>query len=95
MNDIGEVLLAKRKELGLNQAELAEAKENMLKDHATNIKENWYWRGIIQQYLLMGIDQMSGYEDIIKAQTPESIAEFARQIYAAGNKIELVLGPEK
>ena len=74
---------------------LAEAKENMLKDHATNIKENWYWRGIIQQYLLMGIDQMSGYEDIIKAQTPESIAEFARQIYAAGNKIELVLGPEK
>ena len=74
---------------------LTEAKENMLKDHATNIKENWYWRGIIQQYLLMGIDQMSGYEDIIKAQTPESIAEFARQIYAAGNKIELVLGPEK
>ena len=74
---------------------LTEAKENMLKDHATNLKENWYWRGIIQQYLLMGIDQMSGYEDIIKAQTPESIAEFARQIYAAGNKIELVLGPEK
>ncbi len=74
---------------------LAEAKENMLKDHATNLKENWYWRSNIQQYLLLGLDDMTGYEDIVKAQTPESIAEFARQIYSAGNKIELVMGPEQ
>jgi zinc protease len=67
----------------------------MLKDHATNLKENWYWRSKIQQYLLLGLDDMTGYEDIVKAQTPESIAEFARQIYSAGNKIELVMGPEQ
>ena len=74
---------------------LAEAKENMLKDHATNLKENWYWRTNIQQYLLMGLDDMTGYEDIVKAQTPETIAAFARQILASGDYIEMVMSPEK
>jgi zinc protease len=50
---------------------------------------------ILQQYLMYGSDQVTGYEQIVKAQTPETIAEFARQIYNAGNKIELVMSPEK
>ena len=79
----------------IDSTALTEAKENMLKDFATNIKENWYWRSIIQQYLLLGLDDHTGYEDIVKAQTPESIAAFARQLYDAGNRIEIVLGPEK
>ena len=67
-----------------------EAVENMIKDYNTNIKENWFWMGILSNYL-----QISGYEQIVKAQTPESIAEFARKLYGAGNKIELVMAPEK
>ena len=74
---------------------LNEAKENMLKNYATNIKENWYWRSTIVEYLVNGIDDHTGYEDIVKAQTPESIAEFARQLMSAGNKIEIVMAPEK
>ena len=72
-----------------------EAVENMLKDYNTNIKENWFWMGILSNYLLYGSDQISGYEQIVKAQTPETIAEFARKLYSAGNKIELVMAPEK
>ena len=49
----------------------------------------------IQEYLTHGYDGVTSYEQIVKAQTPESIAEFARQLYGAGNKIELVMGPEK
>ena len=45
--------------------------------------------------LLYGFDQITGYEQIVKAQTPETIAEFARKLYGAGNKIELVMAPEK
>ena len=74
---------------------LNEAKENMLKNYATNLKENWYWRSTIVEYLVNGIDDHTGYEDIVKAQTPESIAEFARQLMSAGNKIEIVMAPEK
>ena len=70
-----------------------EAVENMIKDYNTNIKENWFWMGILSNYLMYGFDQITGYEQIVKAQTPESIAAFARQLYGAGNKIELVMKP--
>ena len=65
----------------------------MAKDHATYLKENWYWLGAIQEYLIHGFDNITGYEDIVKAQTPETIAAFARQLYNAGNKIEVVMTP--
>ncbi|MBQ6080465.1 MAG: insulinase family protein [Muribaculaceae bacterium] len=72
---------------------LKEAQENLVKDHATYMKENWYWLSNIQQYLIFGQDDMTGYEQIVKAQTPESIAAFARQLYNAGNRIEVVMTP--
>ena len=70
-----------------------ESQEKMLKDYATNIKENYYWLNNIQQYLIYGINDITGYEDIVKAQTPETIAEFARLLYNAGNRIEVVMTP--
>ncbi len=73
---------------------LNEAIENMIKDYNTNVKENWFWTNILEQYLLNGTDQITGYEQIVKAQTPETIAAFARQLYGAGNKIELIMKPE-
>ena len=74
---------------------LKEAQENMIKDHATNLKENWYWLSTIEDYLIFGQDDMSGFEEIVKAQTPESIAAFTRQLYNAGNRIEVVMTPEE
>jgi zinc protease len=74
---------------------LNEAIENMIKDYNTNVKENWFWMNILNEYLMYGSDQISGYEQIVKAQTPESITAFARDLYSAGNKIELVMSPEK
>ena len=32
---------------------LNEAIENMIKDYNTNIKENWFWMGILEQYLML------------------------------------------
>ena len=74
---------------------LKEAQENLIKDHATYMKENWYWMSNIQQYLLHGHDDMTFYEDVVRAQTPESIAAFARMLYNAGNRIEVVMTPEE
>ena len=74
---------------------LKEALENMTKDYNTNIKENRFWMNAIQEYLMYGADHLTGYEQVLKAQTPETIAAFARELYGAGNKIELVMSPEK
>ena len=74
---------------------LKEIKELMIKDHVTELKENGYWMSTLISYVGRGIDDPTGYEDIINAQTPETIAAFARQILAAGNKVEVVMLPEE
>ena len=74
---------------------LQEIKELMIKEHNTELKENSYWISIISAYIDPGIDYHTDYEQMIKAQTPESIAAFARQILAAGNKVEVVMTPEE
>ena len=74
---------------------LQEIKELMIKEHNTELKENSYWMSIISAYIDPGIDYHTGYDQMINAQTPESIAAFARQILAAGNKVEVVMTPEE
>ena len=77
----------------IDPAKLEDFKAAMLKDHETQVKENNYWYSIIGAYANRGLDNHTGYEDILKSQTPESIAAFARQLMAAGNKIEVVMTP--
>ena len=79
----------------IDGAKLDDFKQVMLKNHETQLKENSYWYGIIGAYANRGLDNCTGYEDIVKAQTPETIAAFARLLMSAGNKIEVVMTPEE
>ena len=74
---------------------LKEIKELSIKDHGTSLKENGYWLRQIHNYLFTGADGHTGFEQIVNAQTPESIAAFARQLLNAGNKVEVVMLPEE
>ena len=79
----------------IDASSLEDFKELLIKDYNNEIKENWYWMWVLNRYVERGIDPHTGYIDIVKAQTPESIAAFARQILAAGNKVEVVMTPEE
>ena len=74
---------------------LKEIKELMIKDHGTSLKENGYWLRQIYNYLFTGADGHTGFDQIVNAQTPETIAAFARQLLNAGNKVEVVMLPEE
>ena len=74
---------------------LNEIKELAVKDMTTNFKENSYWVRTLHNYLFTGTDGHTGILDIVKAQTPESIAAFARQLMSSGNKVEVVMLPEE
>ena len=74
---------------------LQEIKELFVKDLTTNFKENGYWLNTIHNYLFTGADGHTGVLDIVNAQTPESIADFARQLLSSGNKVEVVMLPEE
>ena len=77
----------------IDAASLDDFKKAMLKDHETQLKENSYWYSIISSYAMRGFDFHTGYEDLVNAQTPESIAAFARQLLSVGNKLEVVMTP--
>ena len=77
----------------IDPVKLEDAKTAILKNHETQLKENGYWYNIISAYANDGLDFYSGFEEIVKAQTPETIAAFARQLMAAGNKLEVVMTP--
>ena len=79
----------------IDAASLEDFKKAMIKDHETQLKENSYWNNTIGNYACRGIDFNTGYEDIVNAQTPESIAAFARQLLSAGNKLEVVMTPQE
>ena len=74
---------------------LKDIKENMLKERATDLKENGSWMQWIRTYVLMGANRYSNYEQIVNEQTPESIAAFASKLLSAGNSIEVVMLPEE
>ena len=77
----------------IDPVKLNDFKEVMLKSHETQLKENSYWYSIIGAYANRGQDNVTGYEDIVKAQTPETIADFARELMSSGNKVEVVMTP--
>ncbi len=79
----------------IDPVKLEDFKTVLLKNHETQLKENSYWYNIIAGYADRGLDFHTGYEDIVKAQTPETIAAFARELMKAGNKVELVMSPEQ
>ena len=77
----------------IDVTKLEDFKTAMLQEHETQVKENNYWYSVIGAYANRGLDNHTGYEDIVKAQTPESMAAFARQLMSAGNKVEVVMTP--
>ena len=68
-------------------------KNELIKDFQSEIKENEYWMSTIGRYVERGIDEYTGYEQLVKAQTPETIAAFARQLCNQGSKMEFVMTP--
>ena len=77
----------------IDPVKLNDFKESLLKNHETRLKENNYWYNMIATYATRGLDFHTGFEDIVNAQTPESIAAFARELMSAGNKVEIVMTP--
>ena len=78
----------------IDASSIEDFKNELIKDYYTNLKENRYWMSILKAYVERGIDMCTGYEDIVKAQTPETISAFARQLVKNGNKLEVIMTPQ-
>ena len=74
---------------------LAKVKEYMLKNHGDQLKRNGYWLGQIDNWRQWGVDFHTDYEQVVNAQTPETISAFVQEVLKAGNRAEVVMMPEE
>ncbi len=92
--DIAKAGLKDMAENGPSQENLSKVIENKLKKRVEQLQENSFWTSVISSLEREGIDYVTEYENIVKAVTVESVADFAKQILN-GNLKEVVQLPAK
>ena len=75
--------------------DLNKTKENMLKKQAEQLQENDFWLDRLDEYYSRGIDRLTCHEALLNAMTPQKIKTFVDNLLSQGNRIELVMLPEK
>ena len=78
---------------GCDPDKLAKVKEYMLKNHADQLKQNNYWTTVIDMWRYKGVDFLKDYEQLVNAQTPESLADFVKEVLKSGHRAEVVMMP--
>ena len=79
----------------IDAASINDFKNEIIKDHQSAMKENSYWLRTLATFVERGIDNITDFEKIVNAQTPETVSAFARQLLKADNKVEIVLTPQE
>jgi zinc protease len=74
---------------------LAKVKEYMLKAVDDQAKTNNYWLRQINRLRLYGIDTHTSFKEMVNAQTPETVAQFVKELLSSGNFAEVVMMPEE
>jgi zinc protease len=79
------------------QADVDKVKEELLRGHEVDVKQNAYWLGNIMAREQSGEDVMglgSAYDSMIKALTPAQIQAAVKQYFDTSNYARFVLLPE-
>ena len=74
---------------------VTKVKEYMLKNHGDQLKQNGYWMGRINTLNRYGLDFHTEYENVVNAQTPESLSAFVKELLKAGHHAEIIMLPDE
>ena len=77
----------------VDQEKLGKVKEYMLKHIDDQAKTNDYWIRQIGHLRDYGVDTHTDYKKTVEAQTPETIAAFAKELLKSGNRAEIIMMP--
>lgn len=75
--------------------ELTKVRDVMLKQADDQVKTNSYWRDVITTYVKYGIDEYTGYKELVKSITPEDIQNFMKEFLKSGNRFRVVMLPKE
>ncbi|MCH4155354.1 MAG: insulinase family protein [Muribaculaceae bacterium] len=79
----------------VDAADVAKAKEAMLKQNDIDARTNSYWNDVFFRYYINGVDTNTGYKDAVSAITPAGISSFLQNvILKSGNHVEVIMTPQ-
>ncbi len=78
---------------GPRESDFIKVKEYMNKSFNENLKENRYWRNILDQLYFYGEDMHTGYIDAVNAMTPKDVQEFTAELLKQGNLKTIIMIP--
>ena len=78
---------------GPAQEDLSKVVENLYKKRTEQMEENSFWINAIDTFEDDNINIMAEFDDIVKSITPQTIADFAKEVLK-GYKKEIVQLPE-
>ena len=76
---------------GTSEESLSKAKEYLQKTYQENLRENSYFGSCMREYLTTGVDQMTGYEDLLKGISLQDARRFVGDILSQNNVIKIVM----
>ncbi len=80
---------------GPSMEDVAKIKEYMAKERADALKQNGSWMQWITSADMHGLDNTTGYEEILSAISSDDIKAMAAKILADGNILKLIMDPQQ
>lgn len=79
---------------GPTAEELSKIKEYMTKQHAADLKNNGNWLSWIEIWYTHGIDEMTGYQQIVDSLSADDIKAVAARIVNDNNVLKIIMDPK-
>lgn len=86
-----EEIIADFAQNGPSAVNMDKVKEYMLKKHQEYLRENNYYAGSMRELLINGVDQVTGYEELVKSITADDVRLVIANLMKAGNNVKVVM----
>lgn len=77
------------------ETELNKMKEFMMKQTDENFHENNYWVGTMAEFAMDGLDMATNFKETLQKITAKDMQDFIAGLLKQGNRIEIIMMPEK
>ena len=79
----------------ITNEDVARVKEAILKSHQDAVKRNGYWLSVLSDYAIYGVDKANSFDAVMKAMSPKTLGEVAKQVLKTGNHVQVIMKAEK
>ncbi|MBO4536964.1 MAG: insulinase family protein [Bacteroidales bacterium] len=86
-----EELLADFAQNGPADANLQKVKDYMVKTHKEDLRSNHYYANVMREYLRYGVDNLTGYEEVLDSITADDVRAAIENLLKQGNQAKIVM----